>query len=63
MSWELAGMLRAASDQAKGIAPPGLALQGQRVRSATFVLPADGPVRRGQRADLMVREGVPHASV
>jgi len=33
------------------------------VRSATFVLPADVPFAEAKRADLTVREGVPHTSI
>ena len=33
------------------------------VRSATFVLPIDVPFADAKRADLTVREGVPHTSI
>jgi hypothetical protein len=56
-------LLRAANDLSKGIDPPGLATAGQRVRSATFVLPIDVPFAQAKRADLTVREGVPHTSI
>jgi hypothetical protein len=56
-------LLRAAQDLQNGIAPPGLAPAAHRVRSATFVLPADVPFVEAKRADLTVREGVPHTSI
>jgi hypothetical protein len=37
--------------------------EGQRVRSATFVLPVDVPFAEAKRADLTVRKGVPHTSI
>jgi phthalate 4,5-dioxygenase len=56
-------LLRAANDLQKGIAPAGLTPAGQRVRSATFVLPVDVPFAEAKRDDLTVREGVPHTSI
>jgi hypothetical protein len=56
-------LLRAAQDLQNGIAPPGLAPVAHRVRSATFVLPADVLFVEAKRADLTVREGVPHTSI
>jgi phthalate 4,5-dioxygenase oxygenase subunit len=56
-------LLRAAQDLQKGIDPPGLAPVTHRVRSATFVLPVDVPFVEAKRADLTVREGVPHTSI
>jgi hypothetical protein len=56
-------LMRAANNLAKGIEPPGVATEGQRVRSATFVLPVDVPFAEAKRADLTVREGVPHTSI
>ncbi len=47
----------------KGVAPPGLTPECHRVRSATFVLPADVPFDQAKREDLKVREGVPHTSI
>jgi phenylpropionate dioxygenase-like ring-hydroxylating dioxygenase large terminal subunit len=47
----------------KGVEPPGLTTEGHRVRSATFVLPADVPFQQARRDDLTVREGVPHTSI
>ena len=48
---------------AQAAPPPGVAPQGQRVRSATFVLPVDVPFADAKRDDLTVREGVPHTSI
>jgi phthalate 4,5-dioxygenase len=56
-------LLKAARELQKGAAPPGLDPQGQRVRSATFVLPVDVPFAQAKRDDLTVREGVPHTSI
>jgi phthalate 4,5-dioxygenase oxygenase subunit len=47
----------------KGVAPPGLATECHRVRSATFVLPIDVPFDKAKHEDLKVREGVPHTSI
>jgi phenylpropionate dioxygenase-like ring-hydroxylating dioxygenase large terminal subunit len=54
---------RAALALQKGAAPPGLAQESHRMRSATFVLPVDVPFEEARRADLTVREGVPHTSI
>ena len=56
-------LLKAARELQKGAAPPGLAAEAQRVRSATFVLPVDVPFAEAKRDDLTVREGVPHTSI
>jgi hypothetical protein len=56
-------LIRAAQDLRKGVAPPGLSPSTHRVRSATFVLPADVPFAEAKRDDLKVREGVPHTSI
>ena len=56
-------LLQAARELQKGAAPPGLAAEAQRVRSATFVLPVDVPFAEAKRDDLTVREGVPHTSI
>jgi hypothetical protein len=56
-------LMRAANDVTKGATPPGVATEGQRVRSATFVLPVEVPFAEARRADLTVREGVPHTSI
>jgi hypothetical protein len=56
-------LMRAAQDLQKGVAPPGLSPSAHRVRSATFVLPADVPFAEAKRDDLTVREGVPHTSI
>jgi hypothetical protein len=47
----------------KGVAPPGLEADMQRVRSATFVLPVDVPFEEAKRDDLKVRHGVHHTSI
>jgi phthalate 4,5-dioxygenase oxygenase subunit len=54
---------RAALALEKGVAPPGLATECHRVRSATFVLPIDVPFENAKRDDLTVREGVAHTSI
>jgi len=54
---------RAALAHQKGAAPPGLNPDGHRVRSATFVLPADVPFQEARRDDLTVREGIMHTSI
>ncbi len=46
-----------------GATPPGLTAEGQRVRSATFVLPHDVPFVKAKRDDLTVREGLSHTSI
>jgi hypothetical protein len=56
-------LLKAARDLQKGAEPPGLEVRSQRVRSATIVLPIDGPFADAKRDDLTVREGVPHTSI
>ena len=56
-------LLKAAREFEKGAAPPGLDPAGQRVRSATFVLPVDVPFAEAKREDLTVRAGVPHTSI
>jgi len=56
-------LLRVAADLQKGISPPGLDAESQRVRSATFVLPVDVPFAEAKRDDLRVREGLPHTSI
>jgi hypothetical protein len=58
-----ARLLKIARDLEKGIAPPGLEPQEQRVRSATFVLPHNVPFAEAKREDLTVREGVSHTSI
>jgi phthalate 4,5-dioxygenase len=46
-----------------GVAPPGLAPECQRVRSATFVLPIGVPFAQAKGEDLRVRDSVPHTSI
>jgi phthalate 4,5-dioxygenase len=53
--------LKALTD--KGVTPPGVALDHQRVRSAAIVLPPDQPFTEGAREALIVRADVAHASV
>jgi phthalate 4,5-dioxygenase len=47
----------------KGITPPGVAAEHQRVRSASVVLPAEQPFKDAAREVLAVQPGVAHASV
>jgi phthalate 4,5-dioxygenase oxygenase subunit len=47
----------------KGIAPPGVAGEHQRVRSAAIVLPPDQPFKDGAREAMIARPSVAHASV
>jgi phenylpropionate dioxygenase-like ring-hydroxylating dioxygenase large terminal subunit len=47
----------------KGVAPPGVDIAHQRVRSASVVLPPDKPFKDAAREALLVQEGVAHASV
>ena len=47
----------------KGIAPPGVAITHQRVRSASVVLPPDQPFKDAAKEALVVKEGMAHASV
>ena len=54
---------RAALALENGIAPPGLAPESQRVRSATFVLPFDVPFAEARREELKARAGVAHTSI
>jgi phthalate 4,5-dioxygenase len=46
-----------------GAPPPGLTAEGQRVRSATFVLPQHALFAEARRDDLKVREGLSHTSI
>jgi len=47
----------------KGVMPPGVAAEHQKVRSAAIVLPADQPFTEGAKDALIVRADVAHASV
>jgi phenylpropionate dioxygenase-like ring-hydroxylating dioxygenase large terminal subunit len=49
--------------QQKGEAPAGLTAESHRVRSATFVLPANVPFVDARADDLKVREGQMHTSI
>ena len=56
--------LRAALDGLRdGAAPPGLDPQCHRVRSATFVVPADAPFATAREEAFIARAGVPHTSI
>jgi hypothetical protein len=46
-----------------GVAPPGVALDHQRVRSAAVILPPDQPFKDAARESLIVQPGVAPASV
>jgi phenylpropionate dioxygenase-like ring-hydroxylating dioxygenase large terminal subunit len=54
---------RAALALRGGAPPPGLTAEGQRVRSATFVLAQDVPFAEARSEDLKVRQGVSHTSI
>jgi phthalate 4,5-dioxygenase len=54
---------RAALALQRGSTPPGLTLECQRVRSATFVLPCDVPFAEAKHEDLKVRQGISHTSI
>jgi phthalate 4,5-dioxygenase oxygenase subunit len=47
----------------KGVTPPGVDLEHQRVRSAAVILPPDQPFKDAAREALRVNPGVAHASV
>jgi hypothetical protein len=47
----------------KGVAPPGVELAHQRVRSVAIVLPPDVPYQEGAKEALIARPGVAPASV
>jgi phthalate 4,5-dioxygenase len=47
----------------KGVTPPGVAPEHQRVRSAAVILPPDKPYKDAAKEALMVQPGVAHASV
>jgi phthalate 4,5-dioxygenase oxygenase subunit len=54
---------KAAEALQKGIAPPGLAAETHRVRSASIVLPPDAAFKDAAKEALIAREGVPLTSV
>jgi hypothetical protein len=57
-------LMRAAKALAeKGVTPPGVDPAHQKVRSASIVLPPDKAFKDAARQELMVREGVAHATV
>jgi hypothetical protein len=47
----------------KGIAPPGVAPEHQKIRSASIILPPDQPFQEGAREVMVARPEVAHASV
>jgi hypothetical protein len=47
----------------KGVTPPGVDPEHQRVRSAAVVLPPDQPYKEAAKEALRVRPGVAQASV
>jgi hypothetical protein len=47
----------------KGVTPPGVDLDHQRVRSAAVILPPDQPFKDAAKEALRVHPGVAHASV
>jgi hypothetical protein len=57
-------LLRAAKALAdKGVVPPGVALEHQKVRSASLILPPDQPFKEGAREALVVRPDVEPVTV
>ena len=56
-------ILRSLKAMEKGEQPPGVALEHQRVRSASFVLPPDQPFKDAGREALIVRENKEHITV
>jgi len=54
---------KAARALAAGAEPPGLTAEGQRVRSATFVLPQGVRFADARGDDLRVRDGLAHTSI
>ena len=57
-------LLRAAKELVeKGIAPPGVDLAHQRVRSAALILPPDKPFKEAAKDALTVRPGAMPATV
>ncbi|HZS64453.1 MAG TPA: Rieske 2Fe-2S domain-containing protein [Xanthobacteraceae bacterium] len=56
-------LIKAAKDLQKGIRPPGLAAEHQKVRSASVILPPDRPFKDAAREALTVRKGIAPASV
>jgi hypothetical protein len=47
----------------KGEQPPGVALEHQKVRSASFVLPPDQPFKDAGREALIVQDNKEHITV
>jgi hypothetical protein len=63
LSRRWARLRTAALDLLAGPTPPGLSTEFQRVRSATFVLPANVAFAAARSEDLKVRPGVAHTAV
>ena len=47
----------------KGIAPPGVAPEHQKIRSASIILPPDQPFQQGAKDVMVVRPDMAHSSV
>ena len=47
----------------KGITPPGIDPEHQKIRSVAIVLPADVPYKEGAKEALIAKPGVAPASV
>lgn len=56
-------LIKAAKELKKGIQPPGVDPEHQKVRSASVILPPDKPFKDAAREALSVRKGVAPASV
>ena len=56
-------LLKAAKELKKGVQPPGVSPEHQKVRSASVILPPDRPFQDAARESLAVRKGVAPASV
>lgn len=56
-------LLRALKDLDKGVTPPGVALEHQRVRSASIILPPDVPYKDGAKDALIALPNVAPVSV
>jgi phthalate 4,5-dioxygenase oxygenase subunit len=56
-------LLRAAKALEKGGTPPGLKAEDQRIRSASFILPAEDNFKEKTLDSVQVRDGEPHVAV
>jgi phthalate 4,5-dioxygenase oxygenase subunit len=54
---------KAAQGLARSVEPRGLKPETHRVRSASFILPADQPFAKARADDLVARPGVIHTGV